>query len=107
MSHVAWILAASDLGIEVTAPFIERDRYGAPLEFVAHIRKFGTSAGTLVWYMPEPLPTRRLRFKTAYFVSVLNPTIYEHYDRERFIDLLNGWGWTGLDTPPWWYGGVL
>ena len=61
MSSGAWILAASDLGIEVTAPFI----------------------------------------------SVLNPTVYENYDRGRFIDLLNGWGWTGLDTPPWWYGGVL
>lgn len=103
MSSVAWAIAASDLGIRVSAPFEETDRFGLPLTFIAHVRDFGASRGTLVWYMPDPLPTRRMRPGVAYFVSALNPAIYAEYDRERFVALLSGWGWVGMDAPPSWY----
>ena len=105
MSSIAWAIAASDLGIHVDAPFEGTDRFGLPLRFVAHIADFGASSGTLVWYMPEPLPTKRMRFNVPYFVSVLNPVLYADYDRARFIALLNGWGWTGTGRAPVWYAG--
>jgi hypothetical protein len=82
---VAWAIAASDLGIRVTAPFSETDRLGRPVEFVAYVRDFGASSGTLVWYMPEPLPTSRMQRNVFYLISALNPALYEDYDRERFI----------------------
>jgi hypothetical protein len=102
LSSIAWAIAASDLGLDVTAPHTIRGRNGDPIEFVAHVRGFGTKAGTLVWYMPDPLPARQLP-ATSCFVSVLNPNIYFDYDRERFIELLEGWGWTGKGSPPSWY----
>jgi len=102
LSSIAWATAASDLGVEVTAPCTIHARNGDPIEFVAHVRDFGTRGGTLVWYMPDPLPTRQLP-TTSYFVSVLNPNIYFDYDRERFIELLEAWGWTGKGSPPAWY----
>ena len=102
MSSTAWILAASDLQLDVTAPYTIRGRHGETIEFVAHVRDFGTKAGTLVWYMPDALPTRELP-TTPYFVSVLNPNVYFDYERERFIDLLESWGWTGKGLPPSWY----
>ena len=105
MSSAAWAIAASDLGIRVAAPFQEADRYGVPLSFIAHIRDFGASNGTLVWYMPDPLPTPRMRLRTAYFISALNLAIYADYDRKRFVTLLSGWGWAGMDAPPSWYVG--
>jgi hypothetical protein len=103
MSSLAWAIAASDLGIRVTAPYSETDRLGAPLDFIAHVRDFGAAAGTLVWHMPEPLPTRRLKTKVFYVVSVLNPALYAEYDRDRFIALLTQWGWTGSGPAPDWY----
>lgn len=103
MSSVAWATAASELGIRVTAPHVVRDRFGATIEFVAHVLDFGTAGGTLVWYMPEPLPTARLPF-AVFFISTLNPDLYFDYDRDRFVDLLTAWGWTGSGDPPAWYG---
>lgn len=102
VSSTAWVLAASDLGIRVTAPFVQRDRFGDTIEFIAHVRDFGSSRGTLVWYMPEPIPTRRMVNDTAFF-SVLNPALYYDYDRDRFVTLLTQWGWSGIGTPPDWY----
>ena len=103
MSSVAWAIAASDLGIRVTAPFSETDRFGSAVEFVAHVRDFGAASGTLVWHMPDPLPTARLQCNVVYFISALNPAIYAEYDRARFIALLTQWGWTGKGEPPDWY----
>jgi hypothetical protein len=102
LSSIAWVLAASDLHIDVTAPYTIRGCHGDTIEFVARVRDFGTKAGTLVWYMPDTLPTRQLP-TTPFFVSVLNPNIYFDYDRQRFIDLLEAWGWTGKGPPPAWY----
>ena len=103
MSSVAWVIAASDLGIRVTAPYSETDRFGVRLYFVAHVRDFGCSAGTLVWYMPDPIPASRLHSSALYFVSVLNPALYSEYDRDRFVALLTGWGWSGRGPAPDWY----
>ena len=102
MSSTAWILAASDLQLDVTAPYTLRNANGGAIEFIAHVRDFGMKAGTLVAYMPYALTPRQMP-PTPYFVSVLNPSIYFDYDRERFIDLLEAWGWTGKGSPPSWY----
>ena len=103
MSSIAWAIAAADLGIRVAAPHAVPDRFGQPIEFVALVEDFGAANGTLVWYMPDPLPTKRLAPRFAYFVSVLNPNLYYDYNRARFIDLLTAWGWTGDSSPPAWY----
>ena len=102
MSSASWVIAASDLGIRVSAPHHVRDRFGESIEFVAHVPDFGTAGGTHVWYMPEPLPTARLPFR-VFFISTLNPDLYFDYDRQRFIELLTAWGWTGAGEPPAWY----
>jgi hypothetical protein len=106
MSSIAWAIAASDLGVRLTTPYSLRDRFGIPLEFIAHVEDFGASSGTLVWYMPEPIPSARLPLRAAHFVSAVNPVIYSEYDRDRYIALLNGWGWTGQGDPPGWYEGI-
>ena len=102
VSSLAWAIAASDLGIRVTAPYVDTDRFGQEIEFVAHVRDFGTSRGTLVCYMPDSLQANRLR-QSVFFISTLNPALYADYDRARFIALLHGWGWSGMGAPPYWY----
>ena len=102
MSSLAWSIAASDLGIRVTAPYTVRDGSGGSSEFPAYLPDFGSSRGTLVWYMPDPIPRGGLTYG-SHFVSVLNPTLYAEYDRGRFVQLLTGWGWSGRGSAPEWY----
>jgi hypothetical protein len=99
----AWVLAASDLGIDVTTPYVVTDRFGVPIEFVAHVRNFGSRQGTLVMHMPAVIPASRLRSGVYFHFSVLNPEHYFDYDRELFIDMLASWGWTGPGQPPNWF----
>lgn len=101
--NVAWVLAASDLGIEVTTPFVMIDRFGMPIEFVARVRHFGSRRGTLIMHMPAVIPTARIEPGVYCHVSVLNPAIYSDYDRALFIEMLASWGWTGAGPPPDWY----
>lgn len=101
----AWRDAAIDLGIDVTAPYELTDRAGESLEFVARVHDFGARRGTLVWMMPEPLPGARLPFGLFHFISTLHPDVYGEYERERFIRMLETWGWTGQGAPPDWYRG--
>ena len=103
MSSLAWVTAAADLGIRVTAPYTAKDDRGGASEFVAYLPDFGSSKGTLVWYMPDPIPRDGLWNKVTYFVSVLNPALYAVYDRTRFIQLLTAWGWSGRGDAPEWY----
>ena len=100
--NVAWVLAASDLGIDVTSPYSLHDRFGEPIEFVARVRNFGSRQGTLVMHMPAVIPASRLSTGVYYHFSVLNPEHYGEYDRARFIAMLASWGWTGSGRPPDW-----
>ena len=101
--NVAWVLAASDLGIDVTTPFVMIDRFGMPVEFIARVRHFGSRRGTLVLHMPAVVPTSRIEPGVYYHFSILNPEQYSDYNRERFIAMLASWGWTGAGPPPEWY----
>ena len=98
-----WVRAASDLGIEVTTPFVMIDRFGMPIEFIARVRNFGSRRGALVMYMPAVIPASRIEPGVYYHFSVLNPDLYFEYNRELFIETLAGWGWTGVGRPPDWY----
>jgi len=101
----AWRAAAIDLGIEVTAPFSLRDSHGDQIEFIAHVRDFGSRRGTLIWMMPEPMPTARLSHGVFHFISAVSPAMFGEYDRERFIEAREAWGWEGRGEPPNWYRG--
>ena len=100
MSSLAWAIAASDLEIQVTAPYSTKDDRGGIIEFVAHVPDFGSSKGTLVLYMPSVIPKLN---RVGYFVSVLRPELYAEYDRARFVGLLTAWGWNGRGIAPDWY----
>lgn len=100
--NVAWVLAASDLGIDVTTPFVMTDRFGMPTEFIARVRGFGSRRGTLVMYMPAVIPTSRIEPGVYYHFSLLNPNLYYDYNRELFMATLASWGWTGVGRPPDW-----
>jgi hypothetical protein len=98
----AWLIAAQELGIIVTAPYALETGMGQ-YAFIAHVHNFGGSKGTL---LDEPNNFERLIEVTreqGYNFSCLWDC-YETYERQLFIDTLNDWQWFGdVDKKPDWY----
>jgi hypothetical protein len=103
----AWQRAATDLGIEVTAPFfVDSARGESDVECVAYVPHFGSENGTIVIARTSPLePLHSIVRARGIFLSILDEDSYEVYDRELFVETLNDWGWFGSQSPPSWYTG--
>ena len=102
----AWLEAAKDLDIRVTAPFSIITESGEVETYEALVHDFGRPKGTLtgriVGDRSDPTETRS---KAGYFASNLSDS-YRRYDREHFIATLDDWQWFGSkDQCPSWYTG--
>ena len=97
----AWLNAAQDLGIRVTAPFtVNPDE---PVIYEAHIMDFGGPKGTVVGVLEDRIDD--CRTGQGFYRSNLG-TSYRQYEREHFIATLNDWGWYGPEElRPLWYTG--
>jgi hypothetical protein len=104
ISH-AWLEAAEDLGIRVTAPFkmdvpVPEDELRV---YEPHILDFSGPRGTVVGVLDDRL--HDCRSEQGFYCSNIGPS-YRTYQRQPFIDTLNDWGWFELaDLRPVWYTG--
>jgi len=102
----AWRIAAEDLGIRVTAPFLLEGAQGNAIAVVALVHGFGAPAGTLAGTIEDDFEVLcGLAEHSQLYVSLLNPDRYSQYERQLFVDTLNDWGWFGNGVPPQWYTG--
>ena len=103
----AWHTAADDLGLEIVAPYILKS-HGREFTFVALIRKFGSNNGTLLC-LPAQWDDEgfaEVAEAAGFYCSGLYPESYSQYERQRFIDTLNDWGWFDKESNiPEWYTG--
>jgi hypothetical protein len=98
------LIAAEDLGIEVTAPYII-EAAGERFTFVALAHGFGSPCGTLVGLPDDWETLGDVAEEYGFYFSCLYPP-YESYERQHFIDTLDDWGWAGDETKaPVWYTG--
>ena len=100
----AWLEAANDLKINVIHPFsfLSKDNKLVTTAGV-YLPDFGSSKGTLLNCRFNSDSTCDLVDLTDYCLSGLNPSYYEPYDRDTYIETLNDWGWFSFDNPPEWY----
>ena len=99
----AWLEAAKDLEIRVTAPFAVPASEGDPIIYEAHIPDFGGPKGTVVGVPDDKLDD--CRATQGYYYSNLSSS-YRKYGRQHFIVTLNDWGWFGpWELRPAWYTG--
>jgi hypothetical protein len=102
----AWLEAAQDLGIRVTAPFGIMNEIDETEIYEALIHDFGGPKGTLTGrthdFKSDPMESRS---KAGYYASNLANS-YRKYDPEYFKATLDDWQWFG-DTSqrPSWYTG--
>jgi hypothetical protein len=99
----AWVQAATDLGIRVTAPFPMMVSTEESLVYEAHMLDFGGPKGLIVGVIDRD--DGDIRQFHGYGRSDLSER-YRHYERELFIDTLNDWQWFGKKgEEPLWYTG--
>jgi hypothetical protein len=100
----AWLIAAQELGIIVTAPYALETGLGQ-YAFIAHVHNFGSPKGTLLDEYNNFEGLIKATSEQGYIFSCLSES-YEIYERQLFIDTLNDWQWFGdVDKKPDWYTG--
>jgi len=103
----AWQDAAKDLGIRVIHPVSFQTNHGVQVESAGVLLPdFGSQNGTLLTCRFDTDEVMELADDTEYYRSGLNPHSYEPYDRKRYIETLNDWGWfaSPQDAPEWFSG---
>jgi hypothetical protein len=101
----AWRQAGVDFRIRVEAPHRLVAPDGTELIVEAFVPDFGGPMGTIAVAIEDK--TRcALVAKLGHFVSQLGPS-YRVFERRRFRDTLNDWGWSGPpEARPDWYTGA-
>ena len=100
----AWEQAATDLGIQFTAPFVVTFA-GHCLLGLGLVHHFGGRVGAIISTIERPSAGVPDAVRSHYFSSQLSDS-YTRYDRQFFIDTLNDWQFFGPDSEkPSWYTG--
>jgi hypothetical protein len=98
-----WAKAATDLGIEIIAPFEVEFPDGSKLRVAALVKNFGKRNGMLVdsdYEVLKPHIARIVENGYGYSSGVGGA---EEYDAHLIIEILRDWGWSGAesDKPSW------
>jgi len=100
----AWLEAANDLNFNVIHPFSFLSKDNKIVTTVGvYLPDFGSSKGTLLTCRFDSDSICDHADLTDYYSSGLNPSSYEPYDRDVYIETLNDWGWFSSNKPPEWY----
>ncbi|MEA2695937.1 MAG: hypothetical protein QOI66_208 [Myxococcales bacterium] len=103
----AWRTAVVDLGIRLESPFMV-EHQGQIYWCSGWLPDFGSAAGTIITSPEAVDDILEVCEAAGYFTSALSPHYYERYERERFVETLNDWGWYGDPTrPPSWFTGWI
>jgi hypothetical protein len=103
---VAWRRAAEDLGVRFESPF-SIEHSGTVYWCSGWLPDFGCPRGTVIAGRHCVDDFFDVSDALGYYSSGLSPFYYEAYDRERFVETLNDWGWFGPPAlaPEWFSGG--
>jgi hypothetical protein len=101
----AWKMAAADLGIRFTSPFVVTTADGGSHEHLGLVHQFGGRIGALISVLHEPSQKIPRPAGDDYHWSILNPH-YGRYERQAFIGALDDLGFFGSEAErPSWYTG--
>jgi len=103
----AWRMAAVDLGIRFESPFAMQHN-GSVYWCAGFLPEFGGPQGAIIASRHSHDDVFDVAEALGFYASGLNPYYYEIYDRSRFVETLNDWGWFGDPSarPSWFTGGL-
>jgi hypothetical protein len=102
----AWRVAAKELGFEFEAPFELHGQKGHA-SFHGFVRHVGGPKGAVFFacetFKEDHREARRLAEAEGVFCSLISARVYQAYDREVFLEVLQDWGWFGSESerPSW------
>ena len=100
----SWLDAAYDLNIRVEHPYSFLTNTGQMITTVGvYLPDFGSAKGTLLTCRFDSDEVCEYADEANYYQSALNPSCYEPYNRNAYIETLIDWGWKGKSNPPEWY----
>ena len=100
----AWLTAARELGVEVVAPHTLVLPSGATVEVEAFLPHFGGPNGAAAVALQDGQRCE-LAANAGQFISLLAES-YRAFERSRFQETLDDWGWYGPTARrPVWYSG--
>jgi hypothetical protein len=101
----AWKTASNDLQLSVEVPLSIQMRQGI-ISVPMLIKSFGTTEGTIILEFDRQDELSQTLSQFGYYCSFLNPEVYGNYNRQKFIEALEDWGYFGNDkNKPVWYKG--
>jgi hypothetical protein len=98
-----WRAAASDLSLELEAPFSMRLVSGATVSAVALLRRFGAKRGMIIVSDYEVVkPHQAELIESGFGFSTMSDPA-DPYERNGCLEILRDWGWAGPtdESPPW------
>ncbi len=100
----AWKTAAQELGLDIISP-LRMNTENGKVSYPVLVKNFGGKKGTIiarhVLFIDYPMPKHK-----DYYFSAVNADSYSKYNREKFIETLEDWGYYGDETnKPEWYDG--
>lgn len=103
----SWRQAATDLKLNIHAPFLLSTADGRQIECLMMLENFGSKKGTVI-ISTDNMDDFNEPEKVGYYCSALNPLSYSNYDRDIFVDTLIDWGFYGLapQVPSWYTGHI-
>ncbi len=103
----AWQKAASDLKITFVSPF-PIEYKGRTIYCTGYLQDFGNPKGTVILGLYDSDVDCDAINEGGYYLSRLNPLVYEKYSRDVFMETLNDWGWFGNpNEAPAWFSGAI
>jgi hypothetical protein len=102
-SSRVWSEAAVDLGVKFVSPYKFIGINGKEYEVDGLLPEFGFGKGVLITSRHTNEDAVLMAEESnEYMIPGLNPTYYETYDRQHFIETLSDWGWIGHGNKPNW-----
>lgn len=101
----SWKTAEKDLKIKIRSPFFITTQRDKRITFDLLVEHFGCEKGMVIMSISNIHGLKTIK-ENDYSYSALNFDSYTIYDRQRFIDTLNDWGYFGDSSNiPEWYSG--
>jgi len=103
-----WLRASENLHFDIKTPFVLEDKNNKKYNCFGFVPKFGSKKGTIILLIKPPkfrirLKVNKIAEQLGYYCSNLNIECELEYDKVRFIDTLNDWGYFGKESlkPDW------
>lgn len=99
----AWSNCADDLKVEIICNYVFHGIDGQRFEAPVYLPEFGSTRGTLLFLPNSKGSNVDAAIDCGFYVSFIDPSQFDHYNKELFKNTLIDFRWKSDKKPPEWY----